>query len=123
MPVESCPTCGKRIPGNSEAQAKANLKNHRVSHGEYNRLNHRKTHKAKMKDRYAREHSEKKKRAEDIRKKAKEILKGNSFGLTAKILRKKLGKKYTLQQVAHALRFSDKIVEIGKSWILESERI
>ena len=62
--------CGKVVRGQSMAQARNNLKNHRVSHGDYNRLQNRVGGPSGGGEG----------KAERIRKEAEELLRGNGRG-------------------------------------------
>ncbi len=75
MATKICSICGKEIEGNNERHAEAQLENHKVTHGEANRLTMRKREKKELK--------------KNIHEKAIEVLKEKKVAST-QVIRKRL---------------------------------
>jgi len=95
--------CGKVVRGQSIAQARNNLKNHRVSHGDYNRL----------RNRIGGFGGGGESKAERIRKEAKELLRGNGRGRSSAWIAKMIGADVTSTQVGISLSHDDSFMKTG----------
>jgi len=95
--------CGKVVRGQSMAQARNNLKNHRVSHGDYNRL----------RNRVGGFGGSGESKAERIREEAKELLRGNGRGRSSAWIAKKIGVDVSSTQVGISLSHNDSFIKTG----------
>jgi len=95
--------CGKVVRGRSMAQARNNLKNHRVSHGDYNRLRNR----AGGSDGGGES------KAERIREEAEELLRGNGRGHSSSWIAKMIDVDASPVRVAASLSHGDGFTRVG----------
>jgi len=95
--------CGKVVRGQSIAQARNNLKNHKVSHGDYNRL----------RNRIGGSDGGGESKAERIREEVKHLLKGNGRGHSSSWITKEIGVDASTVQVATSLSHSDSFTRVG----------
>jgi len=100
MHETECEECGKVVKGQSMAQARNNLRNHKVNHGSYNRLRKRSSGGGESK-------------AEKIRKETKRLLQGNGRGHSSSWIAKKIDIDTSTVQVATSLWYGDDFVKIG----------
>jgi len=95
--------CGKVVRGQSIAQVRNNLKNHKVSHGDYNRLQNR----------VGGSDGGGESKADKIRAEAEELLRGNGRGRSSAWIAKKIGADVTSTQVGISLSHDDNFMKIG----------
>jgi len=95
--------CGKVVRGQSIAQTRNNLKNHRVSHGDYNRL----------RNRVGGSNGGGESKAERIRKEAKRLLRGNGRGHSSSWITREIGVDASTVQVATSLSHGDSFTRVG----------
>jgi len=85
------------------AQVRNNLKNHKVSHGDYNRLQNRVGGSNRGGE----------SKAERIRKEAKRLLRGNGRGHSSGWIAKEIGVDASTVQVATSLSQGDDFTKVG----------
>jgi len=95
-----CGKCGKIVRGRSTTQARNNLKNHRVSHGDHNRLQNRSGGGGESE-------------ADRIRKETKELLRGNGRGRSSAWIAERISADVSPKQVGISLSHDDSFTKVG----------